>query len=207
MAESLITYWSGVFSSTGWMEYLAVLSGIFSVFLYVRASVWLYPVGLINTCLYVWISLQAHLTGEALVNTYYTIMSLVGWYAWSRKDSESGPRLKISASTPKQRMKQLGFFLAVFCVLFIALQFSKESFFPGAIPWADALASSAAFTGMWLMNQKKIESWFWWVLTNMVSIPLYTIKGLTFTGIYYGILLILALQGWRAWYKTLHQNG
>jgi nicotinamide mononucleotide transporter len=206
MAESFIQYWSGLFSNTGWVEYLAVLAGILSVFLSVRESVWLYPVGLFNTCLYVYISLQAHLPGEALVNSYYTIMSLAGWYAWSRKGEADVPLLKISFSTRRQVQRQVLFFLTVYGILFVALQFSKESFFPGAIPWADALASGAAFTAMWLMNQKKIECWYWWILTNLVSIPLYAAKGLALTGIYYFILLLMAISGWQAWNKTLQSH-
>lgn len=206
MTESFVQYWMAVFSNTTWYEYLAVLAGISSVFLSVRESVWLYPVGLVNTCLYVWISLQAQLPGESLVNGYYTAMSVAGWYAWSRRDAAAAPRLKISASTHHQKIQQLVFFLMAYGILFAALYFSKQSFFPGAIPWADALASSAAFTGMWLMNRKKIESWFWWILTNLVSIPLYFLKGFSLTGIYYLILLILAIRGWQAWNKILRSN-
>ena len=85
--------------------------------------------------------------------------------------------------------------------LFLSLNYLKEAFFPGAIPWADALASAAAFTGMWLMTRKKLESWIWWIITNMASMPLYFSKGYIFTAVYYFILLILAILGYIEWRK------
>lgn len=84
----------------------------------------------------------------------------------------------------------------------------KENFFEGAIPWADAFASATAFTGMWLMTRKKVESWYWWILTNISSIPLYFVKGLVFTSVYYLILLVMAIFGLTAWtQKAKSQNA
>ncbi|MFX7739936.1 nicotinamide mononucleotide transporter, partial [Acinetobacter baumannii] len=78
-------------------------------------------------------------------------------------------------------------------IIFIALTIAKNSFFEGAIPWADAFASAAAYTGMWLMAKKKIESWWWWIATNTASIPLYFVKTLVFTSLQYIVILIMAI--------------
>lgn len=82
----------------------------------------------------------------------------------------------------------------------------KNQFAEGAIPWADALASAAAFTAMWLMTQKKVESWWWWILTNIVSVPLYFVKGFVFTSVYYSILLVLAITGLISWREKANKN-
>ena len=74
----------------------------------------------------------------------------------------------------------------------------------GAIPWADAFASATAFTGMWLMTKKKVESWYWWIATNIASIPLYFIKHYVFTSVYYLILLIMAVFGLASWLKKFN---
>ena len=74
-------------------------------------------------------------------------------------------------------------------------------FFDGVIPWADAFASATAFTGMWLMVKKKIESWYWWIATNIASIPLYFVKHYVFTSVYYLVLLIMAVFGLLSWLK------
>jgi nicotinamide mononucleotide transporter len=88
-------------------------------------------------------------------------------------------------------------------VIFFALNYLKTNFYPNAIPWADALASASAYTGMWLMAKKKLESWIWWIITNIASIPLYFVKGYVFTSVYYLVLLVLAVGGWIEWNKKI----
>ena len=183
------------------IEILAALSGIISVWFSRKASIWVYPTGLINTVFYIWISYDAQLIGEAVVNLYYTIMSLYGWYNWLRRNEKNELIVQVSRSNRTGWMLQLFFFTSIYIVLFLSLNYLKEAFFPGAIPWADALASAAAFTGMWLMTRKKLESWIWWIITNMASMPLYYSKGYIFTAVYYFILLILAILGYIEWRK------
>jgi nicotinamide mononucleotide transporter len=93
------------------------------------------------------------------------------------------------------------FFVGVYAIIYFSLVYLKQSFAPEAIPWADALASASAYTAMWLMAKKKVESWFWWVVTNIASIPLYFTKGYTFTSVQFIVLLILAIAGWIEWSK------
>jgi nicotinamide mononucleotide transporter len=183
------------------IEILAALSGIISVWFSRKASIWVYPTGLINTVFYIWISYDAQLIGEAVVNLYYTIMSLYGWYNWLRRNEKHELIVQVSRSNRTDWMLQLSFFTSTYLVLFLSLNYLKEAFFPGAIPWADALASAAAFTGMWLMTRKKLESWIWWIITNIASMPLYYSKGYIFTAVYYFILLILAILGYVEWRK------
>ena len=183
------------------IEILAAVSGIISVWFSRKASIWVYPTGLINTVFYIWISYDAQLIGEAVVNLYYTIMSLYGWYNWLRRNEKHELIVQVSRSNRTDWMLQLSFFTSTYLVLFLSLNYLKEAFFPGAIPWADALASAAAFTGMWLMTRKKLESWIWWIITNMASMPLYYSKGYIFTAVYYFILLILAILGYIEWRK------
>ena len=185
--------------TTGAWEYIAVISGIASVWFSRKGNVLVYPVGLIGTIIYVYLSLKLDLAGEATVNLYYTIMSIIGWYMWLKKDNRNNEVLHISFSTKKELRMQLLFFLFFYGVIFGALSYYKRSFFPGSIPWADALASSTAFTGMWLMTKKKVESWYWWLATNITSVPLYFVKGMVFTSVYYLILFVMAIFGLTAW--------
>ena len=184
---------------TRWYEYLAVVSGIVSVWYSKKENILVYPTGLINTMIYVFISIQGHLLGEAAVNLYYTIMSVIGWYLWSKTDDRNKFVLQITKNSKKDWLLQIGIFAALYTIIFLALTYFKNNFFDGVIPWADALASAAAFTAMWLMTQKKIASWYWWVLTNIVSIPLYFVKHYVFTSVYYVVLLVLAFAGLVSW--------
>jgi len=183
------------------IEILAALSGIISVWFSKKASIWVYPTGLVNTVFYIWISYDAQLIGEAVVNLYYTIMSLYGWYNWLRRNEKHELIVQVSRSNRPAWMLQLSFFISIYGILFLCLSYLKGAFFSGAIPWADAFASAAAFTGMWLMTRKKLESWIWWIITNIASMPLYYSKGYIFTAVYYFILLILAILGYFEWRK------
>ena len=184
---------------TTWYEYLAVFAGITSVWFSRIENIWVYPVGLINTIIYIYISIEGHLLGEAGVNFYYTVMSIYGWILWTKKDEQQHHVVNITASNKKEWLQQLLFFAAFYIVIFFSLTYLKRSFATGAIPWADALASATAFTGMWLMAKKKVESWYWWIVTNIASIPLYFVKHYVFTSVYYIILLVLAVFGLFEW--------
>lgn len=192
--------------NTTWPEYVAVFAGIASVWFSRKENILVYPVGLINTVVYIYLSYKYHLPGEAAVNFYYTVMSLYGWYLWMKKDTRQEKVLHVSYSGKQLWLNQVLFFLFFYISIYFALVFLKENFFEGAIPWADALASASAFTGMWLMTRKKVESWYWWILTNIASIPLYFVKGLVFTSVYYLVLLVMSFWGLVEWKRRAKER-
>jgi len=193
-------------TSASLTEWVAVISGIASVWCSRQENVWVYPLGLINTIIYTWLSFVSHLPGEAAVNFYYTLMSVYGWYCWVQRNDNNERRLHISYSSKRFWAVQLAFFTIIFLLLYFSLTYLKHHFFEGAIPWADALASAAAFTGMWLMTQKKVESWYWWLLTNVTSVPLFYTKGMALTSLYYLVLTGLALSGLLRWKKSVAKS-
>ena len=182
-------------------EFIAVLSGIISVWFSRKENIWVYPTGLINTIIYIYLSVKGNLFGEASVNIYYTIMSVYGWILWSKKDVSQHAVVIIKHSSFTEWGMHLLFFAIFYVSIFIALSYLKNEFAPGAIPAADAFASATAYTGMWLMAKKKVESWYWWIATNLVSIPLYFSKGYVFTSFQFVVLLVMAFAGLIAWHK------
>lgn len=186
---------------TGLLEYVAVFTGIASVWFSRKENILVYPVGLVSTIIYIKVSFDQHLIGEASVNFYYTVVSIYGWILWTRKDVQNRHTLHISFSNQQQWLQHILFFLAFYIGIFFALTYLKQAFASGAIPWADAFASATAYTGMWLMAKKKVESWYWWIATNIASIPLYFVKHLVFTSVYYAILLVFAFWGLAEWKK------
>lgn len=199
--ETIIQQFIDGMQQTSLLEYIAVFAGIASVWFSKKEHILVYPIGLINTIIYIYLSLKGHLPGEASVNLYYTIMSIYGWILWSRKNEQKEHLLHIRFSSTREWIYQILFFVIFYLGLFFALRYLKTEFAPGAIPWADALASASAYTGMWLMTRKKVESWIWWIITNIASIPLYFVKGYVFTSVYYLVLLVLAVYGWMEWRK------
>lgn len=191
---------------TTWLEYIAVISGIASVWYSRKEDILVYPVGLINTVIYIWLSFKGHLFGEASVNFYYTVMSIYGWILWAKKDKQQHHVVHISYSGAKWWGYQLAFFFAFYIIIYFALQYLKQNFSAGTIPWADAFASATAYTGMWLMAKKKVESWYWWIATNVASIPLYFVKHYVFTSVFYFILLFMAIWGLIEWKRKAKEQ-
>lgn len=191
---------------TGALEFIAVISGIVSVWFSRKENIWVYPTGLLNTTFYIYLSIKGSLFGEASVNLYYTIMSIYGWYLWTRKNQQQEHVVRVTWSSKKEWLQEIGFFAAFYIVIFGSLTYLKRDFAPGAIPWADAFASATAFTAMWLMARKKVESWYWWIATNIASIPLYFVKDYVFTSVYYFILLIMAFWGLVEWKRRARQT-
>lgn len=188
---------------TSWLEFIAVMSGIASVWLSRIENIWVYPTGLVNTIIYIYLSFKYSLIGEASVNFYYTVVSLYGWVLWARKNDQQQHVLQITWSSRKEWGQEMAFFGFFYIVVYFPLVYLKKGFAPLAIPWADGFASATAYTGMWLMAKKKVESWYWWIATNAASIPLYFVKHLVFTSVYYVILLVMAVSGLAEWKRRV----
>jgi nicotinamide mononucleotide transporter len=121
-------------------------------------------------------------------------MSILGWWMWSRKkDGETV--LAITKSTAKEWQWSLLFFGVCWVVLFLVLKHFTDS----TVPQLDSFTSAAAFTGMLLMNKKKLENWTWWIITDLISIPLNFYKHLVFTSFQYLVFLVLATMGYISW--------
>ena len=197
---------SGI-QQTGPLEFVAVFAGIGSVWYSRKENILVYPVGLVSTVIYIYLSLKGNLLGEASVNFYYTVMSIYGWMLWARKDKQKHETiLHISYSSRKEWIQQLGFFAVFYIIIFAALTWAKQSFAPEAIPWADAFASASAYTGMWLMTKKKIENWIWWIITDLASVPLYFVKGYAFSSFQFAVFTVMAVWGLVEWRKRVAEQ-
>jgi nicotinamide mononucleotide transporter len=187
-------------------EYIAVFAGIVSVWFSRLENTWVYPTGLISTVIYIFLSADSHLYGEASVNFYYTVMSIYGWILWAKRDKAQHHVVTIQFSSPREWMQQLIFFAVCYVLIFTALTWLQKEFAPNAIPWADAFASATAYTGMWLMAKKKVESWYWWIATNIASIPLYFVKHFVFSSVFYLVLLVMAIFGLTEWRRRVNAS-
>src|ERR671912_1747350 len=139
MAETYQQLIEGL-KQTTLLEAVAVITGIVSVWFSRKENILVYPVGLVNTIIYVYLSFKYHLIGEAAVNFYYTVVSLWGWWLWAQKDRQKQPLVHITFSTSKQWAQQLLAFVLLYGSIFMALTYLQKAFYEGAIPWADAFA-------------------------------------------------------------------
>ena len=185
------------------LEILAVLFGIASVWLAKNENIWVFPTGIISTAIYVYICFKFTLFGDVIINVYYTLMSIYGWYMWYRM--VEGHHIEITRSTRADWLKALLIFLATaFFVIGVYLYFDR---FDRLTDYFDTFTTGIFFAAMWLMANKKIEHWILWIGGNIISIPLYFIKGLGFTGIQFTIFLILAYLGYKEWKTSLNKRS
>jgi nicotinamide mononucleotide transporter len=196
--EPIISQFLNDIHQTTWLEFIAVLTGIASVIFSRKENILVYPVGMISTGMFVPLYIIHGLYADASVNLYYTIMSIIGWTMWSRK-IEGKKVLTITASTGRDWRNSLIFFFSCWIILYFLLHGYTNS----TVPVADSFTSAAAFTGMWLMNKKKLDNWTWWIITNLASIPLNFYKHLVFASFQYVVFLILAVMGYITWRKKI----
>ena len=210
------------------LELTAAVFGILSVFYAKKENILVFPTGIISTGIYVYLLSQWSLYGDLIINIYYTLMSIYGWYIWSRPTAEK-TELPITRTNKTDKLKTLGIFM--FTSLFVivvyryyevmpqefglseSISYVWENMTSGSLekfrsitPYLDTFTTGIFFAGMWLMANKKLENWTFWIAGNIVSIPLYFVKGYGFTGIQYLIFLILAIQGYNAWKNSLDKK-
>lgn len=181
------------------IELIAVSFGIASVIFAKNENILVFPTGIISTILYIIICYKFILYGDMLINIYYTLMSLYGWYVWSFK--VSGENVVITTSKKNDVVKSIFIFLSTIVIIScIYVYFDRMR---NMTDYLDTFTTAIFFTAMWLMANKKIEHWIFWIIGNLISIPLYFVKGLGFSSIQFTIFLILAIIGYMEWKKNL----
>lgn len=184
------------------LEIFGMITGVFSVWLAKKNNILLYPVGLLSTSIYVFLSYQWQLFGDMLVNFYYSIISIIGWLLWSRIKTNEEEKA-ITKSTSNDYYKYVSFFIfSLFLIVIIYKVFNK---FDSWYSYVDTFTSALFFVAMWAMAKRKLEHWLFWILGNMLTIPLYLLKGLAITSFQYLIFLIIAINGYLAWRKIYNK--
>ena len=180
------------------LEIIAVLFGFLSVWFSKQNKIWVFPTGMISTSIFVYLLLKWELLGDMMINAYYFIMSIYGWYVWTNKTNSSN-QTPITSNSKTEN----GISILILLFSYFVLSFLLENYTDSDVPQWDAITTSFAFTAMWLMAKKKIENWAAWIITDLISIPLYFYKGYILTSFQFLIFLLLAIAGYISWRKKL----
>jgi nicotinamide mononucleotide transporter len=185
------------------LELLAAVFTIASVVYSKKNNVLVFPTGMICTAIFAYLLLKWGLLGDTMINVYYFIMSTYGWYIWTRK-VDSTHVTPISKTNAKEKVTSVIIFLATFVFVWGVYTFFDK--FNHWTSYVDTLTTAIFFVGMWLMAKRKIENWIYWIVGNIITVPLYFYKGLTFSSILYFVLTIIAIYGYFAWKKHLNNS-
>lgn len=184
------------------LEFLAFVSGILSVYLAKKENIWVYPTGLISTVITVYLLYQAQYFGDMTINVYYSLMSVYGWYRWS-KGTTSGP-LPISRTTVHEKIIGIGLFVFTLLVTYGVYQIFDYTL---EIPnYIDIFTSGLFFTAMWYMALKKIENWTLWIIGDCIAVPLFAYRGLGMLSLQYLLFTVLAVLAYIEWKKILNNT-
>ena len=185
------------------LELFAVTMNIFSVIYAKRNSILVYPTGLIGTGIFVYILYNFSLLGDMIINFYFVIMSIYGWYYWSQK--KNGEVLhNVSRTSTKEY-----YFILMLGIISLLSIYAIYNFYDKWDSWTayvDTITTAIFFVAMYLMARRKVESWIFWIIGDLITIPLYFYKGLTISSIQYLIFLILAILGYISWKKILNSS-
>ncbi|MEK9740543.1 MAG: nicotinamide riboside transporter PnuC [Flavobacteriaceae bacterium] len=201
--EYLVDPYTGYETRDIFLEIIAVIMGLASVYYAKKDHLWVYPTGMISTAIYVYLLIKAGLVGDVLINAYYFVMSIYGWYFWTK--TKEGTIIHVIASI--KRSETLGsvflFSGSIVGVWLLYVFFDKVNDWTA---YVDTLTTALFFVGMWLMARKKIQHWIFWIIGDVISVPLYLVKGLGLTSLQYLIFTLIAIFGYREWKKRLHNT-
>jgi nicotinamide mononucleotide transporter len=185
------------------LEFIAFVCGILSVWFAKKENIWVYPIGLIATVITTYLLYVAGYLGDMLVNGYFSIMSIYGWYYWVKNGNETN-EFPISRTTDKEKIIGVALFF-----LTIIVVFGIYTFFDYEIKkdnYVDIFTAGLFFTGMWYMAKKKIENWTLWIIGDFIVVPLYAYRGLGMLSLQYLIFTIMAISAYLEWKRVLEQK-
>lgn len=201
------TFYQNVLATT-WLEVVAVIFGLLSVWYAKKANILVYPTGIISVLIYVYICFNYQLYADMGINFFYFVMSVYGWYKWTRKDS-ADKVIPIRWNSVRLQWIGVGAVVVFFWIILGLIWYFKQDdveYITSYIPWVDSLTTAIFLVGMLFMALKRIENWIYWIIGDIISVPLYFVKGLVFTSFQYFVFLFIAIAGLIAWIRIYNQN-
>ncbi|RRQ50860.1 nicotinamide riboside transporter PnuC [Maribacter algicola] len=185
------------------IEAIVFVTGILSVWYAKKENIWVYPTGLVATILTVYLLFRDRLLGDMMMNFYFSVMSVYGWWNWARtKNNEKV--VQISRTNTREKSIGFGLFMLTMVVTYVVYRiFDVEV---GPSNYIDIFTSGIFFTGMWYMALKKLENWTLWILADIITVPLYAYRGWGMLSLQYLIFTILAIQGYIEWKKSIDND-
>lgn len=192
-----------------WIEPIAALLGILSVWYARKENILVFPFGIASVAIYIYICFVARLYANAGINVVYLASNIYGWYMWSRTGDDN-QKLQISRNTPTQNILSWTAVVVIYVVVFFLLRrvnSNDSDYLHSLLPWIDASNTAFFLVATILMAVKKLENWQFWIIGNIVSIPIYASQELYFTAIQYSVFLVLAILGRREWREKVRLAG
>tara|TARA_Y100000385_G_scaffold75049_1_gene75838 strand:- start:568 stop:1161 length:594 start_codon:yes stop_codon:yes gene_type:complete len=181
------------------LEFIAVITGIISVWLAKKENVWLYPIGIISVVLWIYLCWIGKLFGQSLINFFFLVMNVYGWYNWLRRDENNQPNVVIKSSTKNQNILLVIFSIVFSVVVFYLLLPIQEDNALIEFVLIEAVITALNFVAMWLMAWKRIEHWLLWIVGDIMCIPLFIHKDYPLGVVQFLVFIVIAYLGYKEW--------
>jgi len=194
LSTPVLTVWNMPLS---WGDLSGFATGVLCVWLTVRAHIWNFPTGIANSLILGVVFLDQRLFSDASLQVLFIMLGVQGWIQWHR--GKVGEEAK-----PVTRMdlrEWIGLALGTLVVWFLLWRLMLWA--KGAAPPIDALITALSLSAQWLLNCKRLENWWWWIAVDLVSVPLYWVRGLPLISLLYLVFLAMCVAGWVQWNRAL----
>lgn len=199
-----------IWLSNNYIEVFGVVTGILYVFLEIRQNLWLWPVGIVTSAVYISVFFTGKLYADMSLQGYYLVISVLGWYWWARNKRESGRRGDMKKEDMKEELKvtrlklKTGIILSlVFVLLYFNMWFVLSRFTDSPVPGCDSFITSLSIIATWMLARKIYEHWILWIIVNFMAATLFLMRGLYPTVILYVVYGVMSFSGLAVWKKTI----
>ena len=202
--------------SNNFIEIFGAVTGIIFVFLEIRQNIWLWPVGLVTSAVYIWVFFTSKFYADMSLQGYYLVISCLGWYWWTRgkkrrlrskatkfREAEAGEWESGELQVTRLKLRTSVVLAIVFVLLYIVMWFVLTRLTDSPVPVRDSFITSLSIIATWMLARKIYEHWFLWIVVNFVSAVFFLTRGLYPTVILYTVYGIMSFVGLAAWKKTI----
>lgn len=195
-----------------YIEFIGTILYLWSAWLVARRRILTWPVGIVSVLLYMALFYQIRLYSDMLEQVYYLITSIYGWWQWSKSNRAPVNSISFRYSSQRYTIRFLVLTLVISFVtgtLMSRIDIILPAFFPekASFPYLDALTTIMSFTANWLMIEKRVESWYYWIIVDLLGIGLYYVKEVRFIALLYVILLVIAINGLVSWHQITKKSA
>jgi nicotinamide mononucleotide transporter len=183
-----------------WIEIFGAVTGIIFVFLEIRQNLWLWPVGIVTSAVYIWVFFKGKLYADMSLQGYYLVISVLGWYWWLKGAGRrvQGNGLKVRRINTRLALALLIVFIILFFVMYLLLSRFTDS----PVPAADSFVTSLSIIATWMLARKIYEHWYLWIVVNSVSCVLFFSRDLYATVLLYALYCIMSFAGLKVWKRS-----
>lgn len=186
------------------VEIFGAVTGIAYVILEIRRNIWLWPLGILTSAVYIYVFGREGFYANMGLQVYYLVISVYGWYAWRR-------RAQVEQPGGKTDVRRIGAVTAAWCTvsaiaLWAGLWFILDRATDSPVPLWDGLITSLSVVATWMLTRKYLEQWYVWIVANSIAIAVYLASGLYPTAILFFVYFVMAIIGLLKWRQDARPN-